>query len=238
MDCISSDHLETELSEVFIKVSFSAIRAAIPFDADDTEESRDEKFQAAVELFRSLEPRNADEAALATRYVISHSRFLNLSARAAAHDLADDKTMRLHAAAATADRLANTTRRAIKDAQKPAPGRSIREAAPTWSNPQSAIAPDDMGPFDDPTLGELPAGADGWVRLAPGARPIPHYSRFQPRDSHGEPIPPNRPELMTMAQRRATYASPRDPELEAIAIAEEEAAITAQAAAPETVAAD
>ena len=234
MDTISPDHIETGLSETFIKVSLNAIRTAIPSDATDNEVSREEKYQAGAELFHALKPRNPDEAALATRYVISHLRSLHLSVRAAAPELTNDQVVRLSAAAATADRLAITMRRAIGDAQKPAsaPGRSPAASShpAPWHNPQSAIAPDDMGPFDDPTLGPLPAGADGWVRLAPGARPVPHYSRFQPRDCHGEPIPFNRSDLMTMAQRRATYAKVRDPKLEAIAIAEEEEMIAGQAA--------
>lgn len=235
MDCITPNHLEPQLSDIFIRVSLNAIRAAIPFAGDDTEESREEKYLAAVELFHEQHPRNADEAALATRYVISHVRYLHLSASAAARDLSDDKVLRLNAAAATADRLANTTRRAIKDAQKPpaaASGRqSSQHAAP--AQPQSAIAPDNLGPFEDPTLGPLPAGADGWIRLVPGGRPVPHITRFQPRDRNGEPIPHYRRDLMTQAQVRASLASPRDPELEAIAIAEEDAMIAAQATGTE-----
>ena len=235
MDCITPDLPEPQLSETFIRVSLGAVRAAIPLDADDTEETRAEKYQAAVELFHAQHPRNTDEAALATRYVISHFRSLHLSARAATAQLPDDKMTRINAAAATADRLASANRRAIKDAQKPALGPAARAAAPGRStrgptSPDSTIAPDNMGPFDDPTLGPLPPGADGWIRLVPGGRPIPHLSRFQPRDSHGEPIPFHRHDLMTRAQFRATHASPRDPALDAIAIAEEEQMIAAQAA--------
>jgi len=234
MDCMTPDHTEPQLSDTFIRVSFNAIRAAIRREADDTEETLADKYQAAIELFHAQNPRNADEAALATRHVIGHYRALHLAACVAADDQSDEKTtLRLHAAAAAADRLANATRRAIKDAQKPAtaPARRSTASEPApWANPNSTIAPDNMGPFDDPTLGPLPPGADGWVRLAAGARPVPHYSRFQPRDRHGEPIPLHRHELMTRAQFRATHASPRDPALDAIAIAEEEQMIAAQAA--------
>ena len=217
MDCISPEHPEPQLSATFVKVALNAIRAAIPFDADDSGESHEEKYQAAVELFHAQKPRNPDEAALATRYVIGHVRYLHLSARAAARDLDDDKVVRLNAAAATADRLANTTRRAILDAQRPAPAPGQLTRTPAAASQRA-------------TPGPVPAGADGWIRLAPDAQPIAHYPRFQPRDRDGAPIPLNRSELMTMAQRRATYASPRDPELEAAAIAEEEEMIAAQAA--------
>jgi hypothetical protein len=53
---------------------------------------------------------------------------------------------------------------------------------------------------------------------------------FQPRDRFGKPIPTDRTDLMTRAQVLATLAYPRNPELEAAAIAEEEAMIAAQAA--------
>ena len=92
------------------------------------------------------------------------------------------------------------------------------------------VADDELGPFEAPSLGPLPKGADGWVRLAAGCRAIPHYSRFQPRDRHGLPIKLYRWELMTMAQRRACYTVPRDRALEAIAVAEEEAMIAEERA--------
>ena len=73
----------------------------------------------------------------------------------------------------------------------------------------------------------LPAGS---IRLAPGAEPIKHHGSFQPRDRHGNPIPLHRFQDMTPAQRRATYIFPRSAELEAIAVAEQEAMIAQQAA--------
>lgn len=61
-------------------------------------------------------------------------------------------------------------------------------------------------------------------------RPVPAVDIFQPRDRFGQPIKRYRWQDMTMAQRRATYASPRDPEFDAIAIAEQEAMIAEQKA--------
>ena len=58
---------------------------------------------------------------------------------------------------------------------------------------------------------------------------LPKFAR-QPRDRYGNDIPLHRFQDMTPAQRRATYCFPRDPELEAVAIAEEEAMIAEQAA--------
>ena len=54
---------------------------------------------------------------------------------------------------------------------------------------------------------------------------IPHRRQFVPRDRTGNPIPLWRFEDMTMAQRRATYGDPDDVDLQAAAIAEEEAMI-------------
>jgi hypothetical protein len=53
---------------------------------------------------------------------------------------------------------------------------------------------------------------------------------FQARDRFGQPIPRWRTNLMTKNQLFATIAYPRDPELEAAAIAEEEAMIAEQKA--------
>jgi hypothetical protein len=58
----------------------------------------------------------------------------------------------------------------------------------------------------------------------------PQIYQFQPRNRFGQPIPLANWEEMTMAQRRATYAPKRDPEVEAAAIADEEAMIAEQRA--------
>jgi hypothetical protein len=60
--------------------------------------------------------------------------------------------------------------------------------------------------------------------------PVQEPDEFQPRDRFGKPIPTLRTDLMTRAQVLATLSYPRNPELEAAAIAEEEAMIAAQAA--------
>jgi hypothetical protein len=60
--------------------------------------------------------------------------------------------------------------------------------------------------------------------------PTQECQEFQPRDCFGQPIPPHRTDLMTRAQVLAALAYPRNPELEAAAIAEEEAMIAEQAA--------
>jgi len=100
----------------------------------------------------------------------------------------------------------------------------------------------------DDTVMRLRARADSCARAA-GAnrRPAPRKQpdptpqrdpiqlpeprrRFQPRDRFGEPIPLHLWELMTGAQRRATYAPDLTPELEAAALADEAAMIAEQQA--------
>jgi hypothetical protein len=60
--------------------------------------------------------------------------------------------------------------------------------------------------------------------------PIQNFSTFQPRDRFGNPVHPGDIEHLTPAQRRAAIAWPRDPALEAVAVAEEEAMIAEQKA--------
>jgi len=107
--------------------------------------------------------------------------------------------------------------------------------------------------LSDDTVMRLLATANKCARAADAARPLqagpkppkvaqktqqpapepeqdaPRIILFQPRDRFGQPITDG--DQMTVAQRRAHYAWPRDPELEAIAIAEEEAMIAEQQAA-------
>ena len=64
----------------------------------------------------------------------------------------------------------------------------------------------------------------------PTVPPPPPDECFQPRDRFGNPIPGWRTDQMTRAQLYAALAYPRDPELERIALAEEEAMIAAQQA--------
>ena len=76
-----------------------------------------------------------------------------------------------------------------------------------------------------------PAGTKGSVeRSRPTVPPPPPDESFQPRDRFGNPIPSWRTDLMTKAQLYAALAYPRNPELEKVALAEEEAMIAAQQA--------
>ena len=64
----------------------------------------------------------------------------------------------------------------------------------------------------------------------PRPEPEPEPEPFQPRDRFGQPISCLDNDRMSMAQRRARYAWPPNPEFIAIALAEEEAAIAEQKA--------
>ncbi len=92
---------------------------------------------------------------------------------------------------------------------------SARLAVLRRGRPERAPAPARKAP-EPPPQPELP--------------PIPHVHQFQPRDRFGKPIPLWKAELMTRAQCRATYNATYDPEVEAAAIAEEEAMIAEQKA--------
>jgi hypothetical protein len=63
----------------------------------------------------------------------------------------------------------------------------------------------------------------------PAAVAAQEPDEFQPRDRFGKPIPTHRTDLMTRAQVLAVLAYPRNQELEAAAVAEEEAMIAAAA---------
>lgn len=64
----------------------------------------------------------------------------------------------------------------------------------------------------------------------PPPQPGPRIYQFQPRDRFGKPIPLGDWEQMTMAQRRAVNAPRYDADIEAAAIADEEAMIAEQQA--------
>lgn len=126
----------------------------------------------------------------------------------------DEKALRLRAGATAASRSFDTALRTLDKRQ----------------NPDSAARPEGKPASKRPSAAaqKAPPPADSDPPAAPA--PIQDIELFQPRDRHGKPIPDWRYEWMTMAQRRATYCYPRNPELEAVAIAEEEAMIAEQAA--------
>ena len=190
------------ISRIFIKRLLRKLAATLPIDAHEIPEEFAEEWEAARELFYSMQPRDPLEAALAARAVACHYRNMDMLARAAKPDVSDEKVLRLSATAAAAGRSFDAAVRMLEKRHKPA-----AEAAPKPTR-QPARQPE---PVPEPT-------------------PVTPVELFQPRDKYGKPIPDWRFEWMTMAQRRATYCYPRNPELEAEAIAEEEKMIAEQAA--------
>jgi hypothetical protein len=104
-----------------------------------------------------------------------------------------------------------------------------RRAAPQQPQPAEAAAPRPQAPAAEPAR-DTPEVPPGFIALQPGAKPIPAVEMFQPRDRFGRPIPRARTDLMTRAQVLASLALPRDPKLEAAALAEEAAMMAEQSA--------
>jgi hypothetical protein len=151
-----------------------------------------------------LDPRDPAEAQLAAIAIAAAQSAMDNFARAAQPGLADDTAIRLRSSALTAGRTYAATLRMLRK-RAPQPAATRRPAA--------AARP---APVADPPrpAAVLPQGRD----------------EFQPRDRFGKPIPVFRTEQMTRTQMLATLAWPRDPTLEAAAIAEEEAMIAEQVA--------
>jgi hypothetical protein len=127
-----------------------------------------------------------------------------MHARAGKPGLSDDTAMRLRASANTCTRIADAAHRTLRKRPAAPPKPRKAEAPPPHAAAAPAAAP--PVPFDPSTL------------------------RFYPRDRYGNTIRLWQPEQLTRAQLHAALACPRKPELEAVAIAEEEAMIAEQAA--------
>ena len=177
------------------------LAAALPSEGL-TPEIIAENLEFARAMFFAFQPHDAAEAAAAIRAVAAHFASMDMHARAFKPGLSDDTVMRLRASTNTCTRVADAARRALRKppAATPKPRRS--EAA----HEAAAPAPPPAVPCDPSAL------------------------RFYPRDRYGNTIRLWQPEQLTQAQLHAALACPRDPELEAVAIAEEEAMIAEQAA--------
>ena len=201
------------ISRIFHKCLMKQLAAAIPGDTNIHSEEWAEKWDQARELYDALAPAYPAEAALAAFAVAAFQGAMDSLARAARPGVSDEKAGRLRGGALAAGRAYSATLRYLR--------KQRADAAPP---PAPTVIP--KPPEHEPA-------PPGFFRLGPDDPPIPDCSSFQPRDRLGKPIPLWRFQDMTMAQRRATYCFPRKPELEAVAIAEEEAMIAEQAAQPE-----
>jgi len=201
-DSPTTDEPQPGLSRIFLKRLLKKLAATLPVDAQEDPQEFAEEWEAARELFFSLQPRTPFEAILAARAVALHLRGMDLLARAARPDIPDEKAQRLTASAIAAGRSVDAAERILTKRQ----GKQDAAAKPARRAPAATRAAQPAEPL-----------------------PITHHEFFQPRDRHGKPIPDWRYEWMTMAQRRAAYAYPRNPAYEAEALAEEEKMIAEQA---------
>src|SRR5271165_2080836 len=220
MDMQTPDHASltspaAPLSRAVSRHLHQALAAAVPAGPDDSQATRDETRQAVRELFDALQPGDAADAQLAALAVAAAQAALDGFARAARPGTSDDTATRLRGSALAAGRAYATWKR------------DLRKRQPAAEQPTPAPAP--KPPPAEPVR-EVPEVPPGFIALQPGAKPIPAVEMFQPRDRFGKPIPTLRTDLMTRAQLRASLSIPRNPALEAEALAEEAAMMAEQKA--------
>jgi len=196
-----------------------ALAAAVPAGHDHDQARRDATRQAVRELFESLQTGDPADAQLAALAVAAAQAAMDGFARAARPGISDETATRVRGSALAAGRAYAAWRR------------ELRKLKATVEPPRPAAAPakQPKAPPAEPVR-EVYEVPPGFIALQPGAKPIPAVETFQPRDRFGKPIPDLRIDLMTRAQWRASLAIPRDPVLEAEALAEEEAMMAEQKA--------
>jgi hypothetical protein len=227
MDMQTPDHTATPstaepkagLSAVFARYVRHALADAVPIGPDDSQETRDLKRQAAQELFDSFDSVDPAEAQLAAIAVAASLAAMDSFARAARPGTSEATAARMRGSALAAGRAYSGWLHTLRERQP------VAEQDKPAAAPASRTKPPPIEPVH-----EVPAVPPGFIALRPGAKPIPAVVTFQPRDRFGEPIPDLRTDLMTRAQLRASLAIPRDPVLEAEALAEEAAMMAEQAA--------
>jgi hypothetical protein len=179
----------------------------------------------AVRLaFRALRPRNPMEAMLAAEAIAAHHVIMDCFRIALSPETEPAAAARARSNAATLSRIRLATLRALEKQKAPAsattrpaaPARQKAHVAKQLEAPQAAEPAQQEPP---PTERELPP-------MELPTEPPPYL----PRDRFGHPIERWRWEDMTMAQRRAAYAEPGRVAVREEALAEEAAAIAAQAA--------
>jgi hypothetical protein len=159
-----------------------------------------------------MRPRTLTEAMLAAEAIAAHHVIMDCFRVALSPDTDPTAAARARSNAATLSRVRLANLRALE--KPPAP-------ATVHTKPPAKRIADAGKQVDAPTPEE------------PALEQIPTQERtYFPRDRFGNPIPLWRWQDMTMAQRRATYAEPRNVgALREAALAEEAAMIAAQAAA-------
>jgi hypothetical protein len=209
-------------SRLFIRRLLQTLAAATPGANQDDTAAWSENWQATCELFDALSPGDAADAQLAAIAIAAGQSAVDGFVRAARPGMSDETVIRLRGSALAAGRAFAAWTHDLRERQPDA-----TEAAPANPRQSAATRPSepDAQPISD--AAEVPPG---FIALRPGAKPIPAVETFQPRDRFGQPIPDLCTDQMTRAQLRASLAIPRDPALEAEALAEEEAMMAEQAA--------
>ena len=200
------------LDPAFIDHLLGALVGALP-PAEDEEAGRARR-EAIRVAFLSMRPRTPTEAMLAAEAVAAHHVIMDCFRVALSPETDPTAAARARSNAATLSRVRLANLRALEKPPAPAPT-SLRPKPPAKRDA-------DAGRQVDAPVPEEPAQEQ-----------IPTQERTHfPRDRFGNPIPLWRWQDMTMAQRRATYAEPRNvAALREEALAEEAAMIAAQAAA-------
>lgn len=184
------------------------LNPALPGGAADP--AQQVRRQVAEAMMAALNPRDAAEAMLAAIAIAAADAALDDFARATHPGTSSETAVRLRINAFSAGRIYQSAQRQLRPRQ-PAEARKPAARRAPAQPPGSLAVPE---PHEGPTE----------------ARSIPKVEFFQPHDRFGKPIPLWRSELMTPAQRKASLAMPRDPDLEAQALADEARLMAEQAA--------
>ncbi|HXA25204.1 MAG TPA: hypothetical protein VNW90_23210 [Acetobacteraceae bacterium] len=207
---LQADQPGDTLDPAFTDYLIAGLAGALP-PAKDEEAGRARR-EAIRVAFLSMRPRNPTEAMLAAEAIGAHHVIMDCFRVALLPETDPTAAARARSNAATLSRVRLANLRALE--KPPAPA--------TVPPKPSAKRISDAGRQVDIPIPEEAAQEQ-----------IPTQERtYFPRDRFGNPIPLWRWQDMTMAQRRATYAEPRNVvALQEEALAEEAAMIAAQAAA-------
>lgn len=223
MDMQTPDHQPRDpkaaLSGALIERLLKTLIAAIPAGTGDDQATEGENRATMRELLEALDPRDAADAQLAAIGIAAALSAMDSFVRAARPGVSDETAARLRSNALAAGRTYAAARRTLQRRPEE-PAAAKHPATRSVAKPPPAERP----PAETPQAPSAPPAS------RPDAERIPAVSEFQPRDRFGKPIPTFRTDLMTRQQVLATLTYPRDPALEAAAIAEEEAMIAGQRA--------
>jgi hypothetical protein len=208
---LQADEPDDTLDPAFADYLLGVLLAALPAAADEAADSA--RRDAVRSAFQSMRPRNPKEAMLAAEAIGAHHVIMDCYRLALSPETEPAAAARARSNFATLSRGRLAALRALESRQVPtAPTRRAATPAPRKPDAVKRIAAPEA---EEPAPEQPPA-------------PPPRYC---PRDRFGNPIELWRWEDMSMAQRSAVYAGPEQVAVLEEALAEEAAAIAAQAAA-------